>query len=127
MKVSSMGVQRDLNSLPECHLVCNLMVMEKTAAITGEVILGFFAEEKNFGEPFLTNLNRKLNGGCSQKLLKIEAWVERPIGLIKEGGGAQVLKVICAGLPKGRRECFNRINICNRSESLQDKIIPSSS
>jgi hypothetical protein len=36
MKVSSIGVQRDLNSLPECHLVCNLMVMEKTAAITDD-------------------------------------------------------------------------------------------
>ncbi len=70
-----MGVQRDLNSLPEGHLVCNLMVMEKTAAITGEVILGFFSEEKNFGEPFLMKLNRKLNRGCSQKLLKIEACV----------------------------------------------------
>ncbi len=32
------------------------------------------------------------------KLLKMpgwEAWVERPVGFIKVGGGAQVLKVIC--------------------------------
>jgi hypothetical protein len=27
---------RELNSLPECLLVCNLVVMEWTAAITGD-------------------------------------------------------------------------------------------
>jgi hypothetical protein len=29
-------VQRELNSLPQCLLVCNLVVMEWAAAITGD-------------------------------------------------------------------------------------------
>ncbi len=36
VKVWSVVVQRELNSLPECLLVCNLVVMERTAAITGD-------------------------------------------------------------------------------------------
>jgi hypothetical protein len=36
MKVWSMLVQRELNNLPECLLVCNLVVMEWTAAITDD-------------------------------------------------------------------------------------------
>jgi hypothetical protein len=36
MKVWSVVVQRELNSLPECLLVCNLVVIEWTAAITGD-------------------------------------------------------------------------------------------
>ncbi len=31
-----MVVQRELNSLPECLLICNLVVMEWMAAITGD-------------------------------------------------------------------------------------------
>jgi len=42
-----------------------------------------------------------------------EAWVERPVGRIKEGGGAQMLKVICAGLSNVRRECLKRMKIYN--------------
>jgi hypothetical protein len=42
-----------------------------------------------------------------------EAWVGIPIGLIKEGGGAKELEVICAGLPNESRECFRRMKICN--------------
>ncbi len=41
MNVWSMVVQRELNSLPECLLVCNLVVMEWTAAITGDC-MGYF-------------------------------------------------------------------------------------
>jgi hypothetical protein len=52
-----MAVQRELKSMPECLLVCNLVVMEWTAAITGERVglyQDFFAEKKNFGELFST-------------------------------------------------------------------------
>jgi len=35
------SVQRELNSLPECLLVCNLVVMEWMAAITGDCV-GYF-------------------------------------------------------------------------------------
>jgi hypothetical protein len=38
-----MVVQRELNSLPECLLVCNLVVMEWTAAITGDLV-GLFPD-----------------------------------------------------------------------------------
>ncbi len=38
-----MVVQRELNSLPECLLVCNLVVMEWTATITGD-LLGLFQD-----------------------------------------------------------------------------------
>jgi hypothetical protein len=38
MKVWSMVVQRELNSLPECFLVCNLVVIEWMAAITGDCV-----------------------------------------------------------------------------------------
>ncbi len=31
-----MVVQRELNSLQECHLICNLVVMEWMAAISGD-------------------------------------------------------------------------------------------
>jgi hypothetical protein len=41
------------------------------------------------------------------------ALVERPVGMNKGGGGAQVFNVICAGLPNGCRECFKIMNICN--------------
>ncbi len=47
------------------------------------------------------------------KMPSLQAWVVRPIGLIKEKGGGQELHVICAGLPNGSRESFNRMNICN--------------
>ncbi len=36
-----MVVQRELNSLPECLLACNLMVIEWTTAITGDC-MGLF-------------------------------------------------------------------------------------
>ncbi len=36
MKVWSVVVQKEHNSLPECLLVCNLVAMEWTAAITGD-------------------------------------------------------------------------------------------
>jgi hypothetical protein len=36
MKVWGVVVQRELNSLPECLLVCNLVVKEWTATITGD-------------------------------------------------------------------------------------------
>jgi hypothetical protein len=36
MKFWSVVVQMELNSLPECLLVCNLVVMEWMAAITGD-------------------------------------------------------------------------------------------
>ncbi len=36
MKVWSVVVQRELNSLPECLLVCDLVVMEWRAVITGD-------------------------------------------------------------------------------------------
>jgi hypothetical protein len=45
-------------------------------------------------------------------------WVERPVGLIKRGSGAQALK---ERLQKKGRKCFERGNICHRSKSLQDK------
>ncbi len=38
MKVWSVVVQRELNSLPECLLICNLVVMEWMAAITGDCV-----------------------------------------------------------------------------------------
>jgi hypothetical protein len=43
MKVWSMVVQRELNSLPECPLVYNLVVMEWTAAISGDC-MGLFRD-----------------------------------------------------------------------------------
>jgi hypothetical protein len=43
MKVWSMVVQRELNSLLECILVCNLVAMELTAAITGDHV-GLFRD-----------------------------------------------------------------------------------
>jgi hypothetical protein len=43
MKVWSMVIQRELNSLLECLLVCNLVVMEWTAAITGDC-MGLFQD-----------------------------------------------------------------------------------
>ncbi len=55
MKVWSMVVQKELNSLPECLLICNLMVMEWTAAITGDYV-GYFGiilpGEKNLENHF---------------------------------------------------------------------------
>jgi hypothetical protein len=36
-------VQRELSSLPECLLVCNLVVMEWTAIITGDQV-GLFRD-----------------------------------------------------------------------------------
>ncbi len=57
------------------------------------------------------------------KLLKCQAkrlWVERPIGLIKRGGGAHALKVRFSFLLNESRECFKRVNICNQSKSLHD-------
>jgi hypothetical protein len=45
-------------------------------------------------------------------------WVERPVGLIKRGNGAQAQKL---RLQNKGRECFERANICNRSKSLPDK------
>ncbi len=47
------------------------------------------------------------------KMPSLQAWVVRPIYLIKEKGKAQELHVICAGLPNGSRASFNRMNICN--------------
>jgi hypothetical protein len=47
------------------------------------------------------------------KMLSLQAWVVRPIGLIKEKGRAQELHVICAGLPNGSRECFKSMHVCN--------------
>ncbi len=38
MKVWSTVVQRELNSKPLCLLVCNLVAMEWTAAITGDCV-----------------------------------------------------------------------------------------
>jgi hypothetical protein len=40
--------------------------------------------------------------------------------MIKGRGGAYALKVRFAGLPNESRECFKRVNICNRSKSFQD-------
>jgi hypothetical protein len=52
-----------------------------------------------------------------------KAWFERPNGLIKkEGGGANELKERFAELLSESRECFDRLNICNLSKSLQDSI-----
>ncbi len=36
MKVWSVVVERELNSPPECLLICNLVVIEWTAEITGD-------------------------------------------------------------------------------------------
>ncbi len=46
--------------------------------------------------------------------------MERLSGLIKIGGGAQALKVRIAELLNESRECFDRLNICNRSKLLED-------
>ncbi len=46
-------------------------------------------------------------------------WVVRPSGLIKRGGGAQVLNVRFTEFLNESRECFERVNICNRSKSLK--------
>jgi hypothetical protein len=43
MKVLSVAVQRELSSLPECLLVCNLVMMEQMAAITGDRV-GLFQD-----------------------------------------------------------------------------------
>jgi len=43
MKVWSVLVLRQLNTLLECLLVCNLVVMEWTAAITGDSV-GLFRD-----------------------------------------------------------------------------------
>jgi hypothetical protein len=43
MKVWSMVIKRELNSLLECLLVCNLVAMEWTAAITGDC-MGLFQD-----------------------------------------------------------------------------------
>ncbi len=55
MKVWSAVVQKELNSLPECLLICNLVVMEWTAAITGDYV-GYFGiilpGEKNLENHF---------------------------------------------------------------------------
>ncbi len=59
---------------------------------------------------------------CLKKLLKYQArnfgrdtcWSDL------KRGRAQELKMICAGLPNESRECLERMNIYNRSISLQD-------
>jgi hypothetical protein len=51
--------------------------------------------------------------------------VERPSGLIKREGRVQVLKVGFVEWLIESRECFKRVNICNRSKSLQDMFLKS--
>jgi hypothetical protein len=47
------------------------------------------------------------------KMLSWDAWVERPVGLIKEHGGAQALKVICKVAKWEQRVFLRRAIICN--------------
>ncbi len=63
MKVWSVVVQRELNSLLECLLIFNLVVMEWMAVITGDLVRLFQDSSpriKILGEPFLTKWNQKL-------------------------------------------------------------------
>jgi hypothetical protein len=63
MKVwSVVVVQRELSSLLECLLVCNLVVMEWTAAITGDCVglfWDFSPRRKILENHFLMKRNRK--------------------------------------------------------------------
>jgi hypothetical protein len=47
------------------------------------------------------------------KMPSKKAWVERSVGLIKEGGGAQALKVICRVAKWEQRMFPRKSNICN--------------
>jgi hypothetical protein len=55
MKVWRVVVQSELNSLPECLLVCNLVIMEWMVAITGDrmgLFRDFSLRRKNFENRF---------------------------------------------------------------------------
>jgi len=66
MKVWSMVVQRELNSLPEYLLVCNLVVMEWMAAITGDC-MGLF-RDFSLRRKILENRFQQSGTGNSQEV-----------------------------------------------------------
>jgi hypothetical protein len=49
------------------------------------------------------------------------AWVQRPSGLIKIGGEAQVQALLMRGYLDQGRECFMELNIDNLSKSLSEE------
>jgi hypothetical protein len=68
--------------------------------IRSGLLLKIFSKCKNITS-ILNQLSKQRAFTKVIKMPSSEAWVERPVGLIKQRGG--VLKVICAGLQNGIR------------------------